>query len=136
MKKLFSLLLTGIILLFSSCSKDDDKNNNPLNPGIGGNVTFTAALAQDDQQDLYFEFTPSANVVITSMSAQCLALNLNETVGDDEIPDDIFGPNQPLYVGPITENLQQGQQWTFTMQGKVGSATGQAFSATTNFTVP
>jgi len=137
MKKSINLFLIGLVLLFSSCGKDDDKNNNPLNPGIGGtgSVSFTVALAQDEQQDLYFEFTPSTNVVITSMSAQCQTLGFNDTVTDDQIPDDIFGPNQPLYVGPITLNLEQGQQWTFTMQGKVGSATGQAFTATTNFTV-
>jgi len=139
MKKIAALLITGTLLLFSSCGKDDNNNNNPLNPGIGGgagNVSFTVALAQDDQQAIFFEFTPSTNVVITSMSAQCQALNFNDTVTDDQIPDDIFGPQQPLYVGPVTLNLQQGQQWSFTMQGKVGSATGQAFNASANFTVP
>jgi hypothetical protein len=137
MKKILNLFLLGIVLLFSSCSKDDGKDNNPLNPGVGGegNVSFTVALAQDDQQNLFFEFTPSTNVVISSMSAQCQALNLNETVTDEEIPDDIFGPQQPLYVGPLTVDLQQGQQWSFTMQGKIGSATGQAFNASANFTV-
>jgi len=93
-------------------------------------------LVQDNQNNIYFQFKPGTGAVIQKITAQCQALGLNDVVEDAEIPDDVFSATYPLNVGPITVNLVKGQAWTFVVSGKVGSATGSAFSTTVNYTVP
>ncbi|MBE0551446.1 MAG: hypothetical protein IH619_03615 [Ignavibacterium sp.] len=139
MKKIFSLFLMISALIAFSCS---DNATGPTTGGIGGGiggggntggVTYTVSLAQDNQQQYYFEFKPSVDAVITTITANCAAANVNnEQVTDDGTT--VYNANNPAYVGPITI-LAQGQQWTFTIAGKLGSSTGTAYSATANFTV-
>lgn len=142
MKQIMFFLLLSVFAFFYGCS-DDNSGSSVTDPfggggnqgGGSGNVTFTVALAQDNQQNLYFEFKPSASVIISRIMANCQALNLNDELTDAEIPDDVFSSAQPLYVGPITANLQTGQQWSFNIQGKIGNAQGQSFNVNVNYTV-
>jgi hypothetical protein len=139
MKRIFSLFLMISALIAFSCS---DNATAPTTGGIGGGiggggttggVTYTVTLAQDNQQQYYFEFKPSVDAVITTITANCAAANVNnEQVTDDGTT--VYNANNPAYVGPITV-LAQGQQWTFTIAGKLGSSTGTAYSVTANFTV-
>lgn len=137
--RLFIAIALGILI--SSCSKDDGGSNSLLgidNGGGGGggttSVTFTVALVQDQQQQTYFEFKPSTSVVVAQVTANCAAAGVNNQVvqGDGTT---VYSQTTPFYIGPAT-GLQQGQQWTFAIQGKLGSAQGQAYNVNTNFTVP
>jgi hypothetical protein len=146
MKNFFILLFAGLFIIISGCKKDDS-GTNPTGTlgggGIGGggggdntgNVTFTTAIVQDDQNQLWFEFKPSTGVIIQRITAKCQALGIDDAIEDVNIPDDVFNNTSPLYIGPITVTLQQGQQWTFTISGKIGSIQGQSFSTTFNYTV-
>ena len=137
MKKIFSFFLVLIAFAFMSCGDDA---TGPNTGGIGGGggtggggVTFTVSLAQDQQQQYYFEFKPSTPVVINTITANCPAANINnEQVTDNGTT--VYDANNAAYVGPITV-LAQGQQWTFTIAGKLGSSTGTAYSVSENFTV-
>jgi len=135
MKKIFSLFLILGALFAFSCSDDA---TSPNSGGIGGGgggtggVTYTVTVAQDNQQQLFFEFKPSVDAVITTITANCAAANVNnEQVTDNGTT--VYNANNPAYVGPITV-LAQGQQWTFTIAGKLGSSTGTAYSVTANYT--
>ncbi len=140
MKKIFLRIFPIMFLFIFGCSDDGDDSGGLGGIGGGGgnntgNVTFTVSVVQDQQQQVYFEFKPSTGVIITSMSAKCTALNINEQLTDADISDDVFSNTAPCYVGPITVNLQAGQQWTFTISGNIGSRQGQTFTATSNYTV-
>ena len=139
MKKFFSLLLIMGALIIVGCG-DDAAGPTGAGGGLGGGgngggggVTYTVTLAQDNQQQYYFEFKPSVDAVINTITANCAAANVN----NEQVPDNgttVYNANNPAYVGPITV-LAQGQQWTFTIAGKLGSSTGSAYTATANFTV-
>lgn len=134
MKKLFSLLFFISLLALISCSDDaTGTGGGLLGGGGGGGVTFTVSIAQDQQQQFYFEFKPSTAVVINTITANCAAAGVN----NQQVTDDgttVYDANNPAYVGPITV-LAQGQQWSFTIAGKLGSSTGTAYSVTTNYVV-
>lgn len=137
MKKIFYFFLSLTLFLVIGCGDDaTGPNTGALGGGIGGgggNVTFTVNLAQDQQQQYYFEFKPSTPVVINTITANCPAAGINnEQVTDNGTT--VYDANNPAYVGPITV-LAQGQQWTFTIAGKLGSSTGTAYSVSANFTV-
>ena len=138
MKKFLSLFLILGFLALIGCSDDATAPNNGGGLGGGGNgggggVTFTVSLAQDQQQQYYFEFKPSTAVVINTITANCAAAGVNnEQVTDNGTS--VYDANNPAYVGPINV-LAQGQQWSFTIAGKLGSSTGTAYSVTTNYTV-
>ena len=139
MKKFFFLFLITGVLLVIGCS---DNATAPTTGGGGtggggggntGGVTYTVSLAQDQQQQYFFEFKPSVDAVVNTITANCAAAGVNnEQVTDNGTT--VYNANNPLYVGPITV-LAQGQQWTFTIVGKLGSSTGAAYTATANFTV-
>lgn len=136
MKKIFSFFLVLTAFVIMSCS---DNATGPSTGGLGGggttggSVTFTVSLAQDQQQQYYFEFKPSTAVVINTITANCPAANINnEQVTDNGTT--VYDANNAAYVGPITV-LAQGQQWTFTIAGKLGSSTGTAYSVSANYTV-
>ena len=136
MKKL--LFVIPLILFISSCNSDS--GNNPLGEfGSGnnnnGNVTITVNITQDGQGQQSFHFTPSTSVVVDQVRIQCTAQQVDQTVqGDGQTA---FTTADGFSVGPVDPNLlQAGQQWTFTTSGKVGTATGTAYTATSNLTVP
>ncbi len=139
MKKIFSLFLMISALIAFSCSDDATAptGSGGIGGGGGGNtggVTYTVTLVQEQQtQDLYFEFTPSVDVVINTITGNCPEANINnEQVQFDGTT--VYRANSPAYVGPLTI-LAQGQKWAFTIAGKLGSSTGTAYSVTANFTV-
>ena len=136
MKKIFSLFLIMGVLIVVGCS---DNATGPTTGGLGGGggttggVTYTVSLAQDQQQQYFFEFKPSVDAVINTITGNCAAAGINnEQVTDDGTT--VYNANNPAYVGPITV-LAQGQQWSFTIAGKIGSSTGTAYSSTATFTV-
>lgn len=135
MKRLVGFLLAiSFMFVSASCKKSD--GSNPVNIGVGGsgNVTFAVAIVQDNQQQLFFDFKPSTSVVLTKMTGNCPAANVNNDViqGDGTT---VYSSNNPIYVGPLTV-VQSGQQWSFRFEGKIGNAQGQAYDVTTNYTVP
>jgi hypothetical protein len=141
MKKLLWLPLLFVVLLIFSCSED------PVSPtdtgGIGGgtggggtgSVTFQVSLVQDNQQNYYFEFKPSVDVVISTITVNCTAANVN----NEQIQGDgtsVYKNTEPVYIQiPDPNILAQGQQWSFVIAGKIGSSTGTAYSVTANYTI-
>jgi len=137
MKKIFTIIPLIFLLFYSGCSDDSGSTaTDPFGGGGGGtntgNVTFTVAVVQDNQQ-VYFEFKPSTGVVINTIRGVCAALAIDETVNADGTT--VYSQTSPAYVGPI-EGLQSGSSFVFTITGKVGSSTGTAYTSTVNFTVP
>lgn len=137
MKKILLALFSILFILSNGCS--DDSAGGGTDPfgggGTGtGSVTFTVAIVQDNQQKLFFEFKPSTNVVLTQITANCAAAGVNnETVQGDGTT--VYSSTNPIYIGPLTVT-QSGQQWTFKIEGKIGTAQGQAYNKDVNFTVP
>ena len=137
MKKFFFLFLMMGVLLVVGCSDNATAptGGGGFGGGGGGNgsVTFTVSLVQDQQQQYYFRFTPSVDAVINTITANCAAAGVNnEQVQGDGTT--VFNANNPADAGPVT-GLAQGQQWSFTIAGKLGSSTGTAYSSTATFTV-
>lgn len=144
MKKIFSLFLLISALISFSCNDNSTAptGSGGFGGGIGGGggtgggaVTFTVAVVQDQQQQNFFEFKPSVDVVINTMTANCAAANVNNEniAGFDGTA--VFNANTPAYVGPVTVALAQGQVWTFTITGKLGTSTGTAYTSTATHTV-
>lgn len=136
MKKLFSLFIIISAIIAFSCNDNSTGVNNGGSlggGGGGGGVTFTVSLAQDNQQQYYFEFKPSTGAVITSITVNCAAAGVN----NQNVPGDgttVFTTNEPAYIGPVT-GLAVGQKWDFTIAGKIGSSTGAAYSSTASLTI-
>ena len=99
--------------------------------GNTGNVTVTVSLVQDNQQQYYFEFTPSVAVYMTQIVGNCAAAGVTDETVQVNLTSD---QQNPIDVGPIT-GLQAGQQWSFSITGNVGNQQGTAFTSTANFTV-
>ncbi len=146
MKKLFLMFIPAILLIIGGCS-NNSSGGNPTNPFTGGgnggggtgggtgNVTFQAQVGADQQNNQYFVFTPDQSVTLDLVVINCAALNVsNEQVNGDGTT--VYSNNSPIQLGPINVQLQTGQQWTFTISGKIGSANGQAYSSTVNYQVP
>jgi len=138
MKKIFSLFLIISALISFSCSDDAVGPNNGGGLGGGGNnggVTFTVSIVQDANQDKFFEFKPSVDIVINTITANCAAAGINnEQVTDNGTT--VYSSTDPPYVKiPDPNILVKNQQWTFVIAGKLGSSTGTAYSVTANFTV-
>jgi hypothetical protein len=142
MKKLYwiTFILSAFIIL--SCS--DNPVTTVEDGGIGGNtggggttgtVTFQVSLVYDDQQNYYFEFKPSVDVVITLITVNCAAANVN----NEQIQADgttVYKNAEPAYIQiPDPNVLAQGQQWSFTIAGKIGTSTGTAYSVTASYVV-
>jgi hypothetical protein len=137
-----SFFLLLLFSLFFGCSKSDNSTNptgslGNLGGGLGtgggntGNVTVTVSLVQDNQQQYYFEFTPSVAVYMTQIVGNCAAAG----VTNENVPVNLTSDaTNPIDVGPIT-GLQSGQQWTFTISGNVGDQQGAAFTSTANYTI-
>ena len=138
MKKIFSLFLMVFALFAFSCSDDATAPNTGGLGGGGGNgggsVTFTVNLQQIDQDNYQFVFAPSTGVVINTITANCPAANINneQVTGDGTT---VFNTNDPAGVNVPANILAQGQVWTFTIAGKIGSSTGTAYSSTANHTI-
>lgn len=139
MKKLFSLFLIMGVFIVVGCSDNatGPAGGGGFGGGGGGNtggVTFTVTLTQVDQDNYQFVFKPSTAVVINTITANCAAANVNnEQVAGDGTT--VFNNNDPAGVNVPANILAVGQQWSFTIAGKLGSSTGTAYSSTATFTV-
>lgn len=141
MKKLLWLPLLLMVLLIFSCSDDPvaPTDTGGIGGGTGGggtgSVTFQVSLVQDNQQNYYFEFKPSVDVVVTMITVNCAAANVNnaQVQGDGTT---VYKSTEPAYIQiPDPNVLAVGQQWSFTIAGKLGSSTGTAYSVTANYTI-
>lgn len=137
MKSLFAALsLLIFAFIYSGCSNSSTNGNDPFNPGGGGNtgnITFTTSVVQDQQNNTFFRFAPSADVTLDSIVVNCAALGITNVVvtGDHQT---VFNAQNPMDLGPIT-GLAQGQEWTFKISGKQGTSQGTGYSTTFNYTV-
>ena len=136
MKRVFSLFLIISALIAFSCSDDA---TGPSGGGLGGGgnggggVTFTMGAVQGSAQgQTIFTFKPSTAVVVTSVTFNCAAAGVN----NQQVPDDgttVYTSTNPDYFEVVDPNiLAQGQKWSFTIAGKLGSSTGTAYSVAAN----
>ncbi len=139
MKKIFILGLTITLVTLIGCSNDSPTSANgglgggPTGTGGGANVTFTTAAVQDNQGQFYFELKPSTDIVLDQVRAQCPAIGVDETLQDTS--GDVYNSTDPIYVGPV-QGIQSGQEWTFNLMGKIGTANGQQYNETVTYNVP
>src|ERR1035437_3846235 len=135
MKILFSVFTIFCLFLFNSCS------NNSGNPtgaggvggggggGGGGGVTFGITQAPGNT-GIIFSATPSAAITIVNVSVPAAQFN-KDYAGDKTT---VYPANQPVTINEFT-GVATGQKWVFVFTGNLGSATGTAFTATSNYTV-
>ncbi|MEJ2613366.1 MAG: hypothetical protein P8Z35_00255 [Ignavibacteriaceae bacterium] len=149
MRTILFFLSISILFLFG-CSNN---NGNPASAGgvggigvagggnTGGNgtgggaVTFTIDVVHNQQNVNYFQFTPSTGVTLTMVTGNCPAANVNnqQVQGDGTT---LYTNNDPFYIPLTGINVQSGQQWTFTITGKIGSSTGQDYTSNARYTIP
>jgi hypothetical protein len=128
-----------LFLPLISCSNDaGGAPNDPFGAGGGGggtgNVTFTVRVVYDQEQNYFFEFKPSVDVVINTITANCVPRAVtNEVVTLDGTT--VYSANNPAYPPVPYDMLAVGEQWTFVVAGKIGSAQGASFSVNANCTV-
>lgn len=134
--KIIPFVILGFIVGFIGCKKEV----NPVDSGGGGflgggNVTMTVALVQNNQGEQLFLFKPSADVVVSEVKVQCADQQIDDTVQADG--QTVYTKAEGFSVGPLNQDiLQTGQQWKFTVKGKIGSSTGTAYSVSLNYTIP
>ena len=142
MKYLLSAVFVFSLLFFAGCSNDaapTGTGGGGLGGGGGnggggnGTVTFQVATQQGQNGGIDFVFTPSTNVTLTQIAVSLPAQNFNDNVQGDGTT--VFGPQNAFSVGEYN-GTASGQQWTFVITGKIGSATGTAYNVTSNFTIP
>ena len=132
MKKIIVLSLVLFFgFIISSCKKDS--STNPIGPQVGGTITFTMSTEQG-QQGVNFRFKPSTSVTVTQVTVSLPAQQFQDVVTNPN-PNEVFDTANGFVVGEYT-GVQTGQQWTFNVQGKIGSSTGTAYNVNTNFTIP
>ena len=136
-KGIFCLLLfTG--LSFIGCS--EDAGTNPVGGGIGnnnggGNVTFTVtAITNQGQGTTDFAFKPSVDVTVTTVVVSVPAENFTFTETNPN-PTEVFTAAEGFQITDYT-GVVTGQQWMFQVKGNIGTANGQAYDVTVNYTIP
>ncbi|HRI84766.1 MAG TPA: hypothetical protein PK536_04890 [Ignavibacteria bacterium] len=138
MKKIYLALTLVLAIIMSSCSSNSTSGSGGIiTPGGGGgntgNVTFNTSLVQD-QGVIYFQFIPSTGVVLTKITASCPQAQIsNEVINGDGTT--VYSQSNPMLLNTTGVTIAQGQQWTFIIEGKVGSSSGAAYTTTVNYTV-
>ena len=135
MKRIAFPLIALLFVLVSGCKKDDaGSGTDPFGGGGGGGggVTFQVTVVRDQQNQPFFQFTPSTPVTVTQVTATLQGAQPNVLNGDGTT---VYSAQNPFVIGPVT-GLAAGQQWSFVIQGKIGNAQGAAYNVTTNFVVP
>lgn len=129
----FLFIVIFLTLTLVSCKKKD--SSEPTNP-IGGGTTgvnFTIGQRAGTQGGIIFTAKPSTNITISKVTVSLPAQGYE---------DILQGDGQTVFVGGETYDLDEysgvasGQQWTFKFEGKLGSAQGQPYNVTSNYTVP
>jgi hypothetical protein len=138
MKFLFSVFAIFCLLLFNSCKSDSAGGGGGfgVDPGGGGGVTFTITkTVGSTAANTYFYATPSVAVTITKVNVSVPAANppFNQDYTDPGTT--VYPANVAVLINEFT-GVATGQAWAFTFTGKLGSATGTAFTVTSNYTVP
>ena len=142
MKYLVSIFMILLMFILTSCKSD---SSNPTSTGGlgggtgpgggGGSVTFAMSTkAGPSQGGTLFVITPSAAVVITSLTISLPAQNLSDPFTGDGTT--VFPANQAQTLSQEYLGVATGQKWVFVFTGKLGSSTGTAFTVTSNFTIP
>lgn len=138
--KILGLVITIISLfLFNSCKS----NSSPTDsggiggPGGGGgsSVTFSITQGPGNNGGIIMYATPSVAVFITNVNVS--VANVNPPFNKDYPGDGttVYPASQPAAINEFT-GVASGQKWVFVFTGNLGSKTGTAFSATSNYTVP
>lgn len=125
-------LLIFFSLIIFSCKKDSSNPSSPIIGGSTGSVTFTIGQRQGNQ-GIIFTAKPSAAVIITQITVSLPAQSYQDVLqGDGQT---VFQSGQTYDLDEYT-GVASGQLWTFKFEGKLGSAQGQLYTVTSNYTVP
>ena len=142
MKILYSGFIIFCLFLFNSCSNSSNPTSTGGIGGTGGggtgSVTFGITQATDNtgganQGDIIFYGTPSAAVVITDVNVSVPAASFTKDYTD--ATGTIYPANKAVEINEFT-GVASGQKWVFVFTGHLGTATGTAFTVTSNYTVP
>jgi hypothetical protein len=135
MKVLFSIFVVIIFFLFNSCKSDSNPTSGGgfggPGGGGGGGVTFTITQGPGNQGGIIFYASPSTAVTVNNVNYSVV----NSTTKGD-IPGNtttVYPANQPVSIGEF--NATAGLKYVFIFTGTLGSATGTAYTATSNYTV-
>lgn len=134
MKILLSALTIFCLILFNSCKSDSGGGGNAFGTGPGGGtggVTFVITQGAGNQGGTILYASPSTAVTVTNVNYSVV----NSTTKGD-IPGNgttVYPANQPVSIGEF--QTQPGLQYVLVFTGKLGSATGTAYSVTSNYTV-
>jgi hypothetical protein len=137
MKILGSVFIIICFFLFSSCksnssSPTDSGGLGGPGGGGGGGVTFGITQAAGNTGIIFYA-TPSTAVVITNVNVSVPAASFTKDYTD--ATGTIYPANQAVEINEFT-GVASGQKWIFVFTGHLGTATGTAFTATSNYTVP
>ena len=135
MKIIYAVCTIFCLLLFNSCKSNSNPTDSGgiggIGGGGGGSVTFTITQAAGSQGGIVLYGAPSVAVTVT---------NVNYSVANSTTKGDIqgdgttvFPANQPVSISEF--NAQAGLKYTLIFTGKLGSATGTAYTATSNYTI-
>lgn len=137
MKILGSVFIIICLFLFSSCKSN---SSNPTDsggiggPGGGGGGSVTFGITQAaGTTGIIFYGTPSAAVVLSDVNVSVPAASFTKDYPDPS--GTVYPANTAVEINEFT-GVTTGQKWVFVFTGHLGSATGTAFSATSNYTVP
>jgi hypothetical protein len=138
MKMLLSVFTIFCLFFFNSCKSDSAGGSDGFGfgPGGGGGGGVTFGITQaNGNTGIIFYATPSAAVTITKVNVSVPNSNppFNEDYTDPGTT--VYPANVAVTINEFT-GVQSGQKWVFTFTGKLGSATGAAFTVTSNYTVP
>jgi hypothetical protein len=138
MKILISVFTIFCLFFFNSCKSDSAGSGGGfgVDPGGGGGggVTFgiTVGPGNISANNKIFYGTPSTAVVVTNVNVSVAAAQYNHDFQGDGTT--VYPANQPVSINEFS-GVAPGQVWVFVFTGKLGSATGTAFSVSSTYTV-
>jgi hypothetical protein len=138
MKTLGSVFIIICLFLFNSCkSNSSSPTDSGGLGGVGGGggtggVTFTITQAAGNTGIIFYASASTA-VVISDVNVSVPAASYTKDYTD--ATGTIYQANTAFEINEFT-GVTSGQKWVFVFTGHLGTATGTAFSATSNYTVP
>ena len=140
MKIIYAVCTIFCLLLFNSCKSSSNPTDSGGIGGIGGgggggSVTFGITTGPGTTAtNTFFFLTPNAAVTVKTITVSLPAQNLNDPYTGDGTT--VFPANQPQKLNQEYSGVATGQKWVFVVTGNLGSATGTAYTATSNYTIP
>lgn len=140
MKKI-NLFLSFFLLmfLFSACSNDEAGATSPLGDGGtgggDGNLTITVSSRQDQEGGTIFTATPNIAITLSKLTVSVPSEQYTESFEFDGSFVAEANITQELLQYPAGSGVASGQQWTFQFEGNY-AATSQAYTVTSNYTIP